>query len=224
MVKIAYLYYDILNLYGESGNVKALSYSLKSLEEEVNIDYLTIGDDIDFLSYDFIYIGSGTEKNQRIVLDDIMKYKDDIKEAINDGKLFLVTGNSLELFGKIIKTNDKTYTCLNIFDFSIVEQERIMADVYCNCSLVSSKVLGFENHIGKIIDSKNLDFDNRGYINNNFYGTYILGPILIRNPELLEYFLKKIVPDDKLKKLDLSLEEKTYEDFVNKYIVNKVES
>ena len=62
-ITIGYLYYDLLNLYGDSGNIKTLVYHLKEQGINVDVKYLTIGDKKDFKNIDFIYVGSGTEEN-----------------------------------------------------------------------------------------------------------------------------------------------------------------
>lgn len=73
--KIAHLYYDLMNLYGENGNLR---YFLKKLEEQdikVELHFLTVGDKIDFEKYDFYYMGMGSEENQIIVLEDFCNIK-----------------------------------------------------------------------------------------------------------------------------------------------------
>ena len=118
MIKIAHLYYDLMNLYGDNGNLKALKYQLDYQGIKSKIEFLTIGDNIDFSKYDFIYMGPGTDYNQKLVLKDIMKYKNNIKEAIDNNTFFLITGNALDLFGKyILETNEKKTKVLSIFNF-----------------------------------------------------------------------------------------------------------
>ena len=56
-MKILHLYYDLMNLYGEYGNVVVLAKHLEDQGEEVIVDKKTIGDQIDFTQYDFIYCG-----------------------------------------------------------------------------------------------------------------------------------------------------------------------
>ena len=73
-MKIAYLYYDFLNLYGESGNIKIISNILKSNKIKHEILYLSLEDELDFASYDLVYIGSGTEENQIVALKHLMNY------------------------------------------------------------------------------------------------------------------------------------------------------
>ena len=99
-VKIAHLYYDLMNLYGEQGNIIALKESLKNQNIETEIDLLSIGDDINFKDYDIFYIGTGSKESLLLTLEDIKKYTKDIKSAIKGGKVFISTGNSHELFGK----------------------------------------------------------------------------------------------------------------------------
>ena len=99
-IKIAHLYYDLMNLYGENGNVRALEKTLN--EQGINpiIDKLTIKDNINFNKYDVFYLGTGSEDDFKLVLADIIKYQSDIKEAIANNKVFITTGNALNLFGK----------------------------------------------------------------------------------------------------------------------------
>jgi len=64
-IVIAYLYYDLLNLYGESGNLKMLKNHLENQKIDVIIKFLTIDDKLEFDKYDLVLMSAGTEKNQR---------------------------------------------------------------------------------------------------------------------------------------------------------------
>lgn len=231
-IKIAHLYYDLMNLYGESGNVKALKYQLEKQSIKVSVKFLTLDDELDFDSYDVIYIGSGTENNQKIVLNDLLKYKKDIEKAIEDGKYFICTGNSIELFGKnIVDSKENEYKALNIFDYSSKQENfRIVDEVLFKCDLIDKLILGFQNQSG-IIKSDMLNLfsvekgtgsypgsKKEGIKYNNFFGTYVIGPILIRNPEILKYFVRNIILSKdkkfKFKKFNLKLEEEAYHNFM----------
>ena len=213
-MKIAYLYYDFLNLYGESGNIKIISNILKYNKIKHEILYLSLDDELDFNSYDLVYIGSGTEENQLIALNHLMNYRDDIKKYIEDNKFMLITGNSVDLFGQKIMA-DVTYDGLGIFDYNITRGKRKMAEVYLDGKIVKNKILGFINnnsYIDKIIYPL---FENEGIKYHNFYATYILGPILVRNPEFTKYFLNRLT--NKKLKYDLKLETKAYHEFVKNF-------
>ena len=67
-MKILYLYHDLMNLYGESGNIRALERHLTDQGETVTVDRKTLGDELSFDGYDFLYMGAGTERSQKAAL------------------------------------------------------------------------------------------------------------------------------------------------------------
>ena len=102
-IKIAHLYYDLMNLYGESGNIIALEQAFNNQDMYVEVTNLSIDDKIDFNKYDIYYMGSGSEHNQLLVIEDLLKYKDKFKNAIENNKHIILTGNSYEILGKYIE-------------------------------------------------------------------------------------------------------------------------
>ncbi|NLL44119.1 MAG: glutamine amidotransferase [Mollicutes bacterium] len=233
---IAYLYYDLLNLYGENGNIKILKKQLEHQGINVSIKFLTIDDELDFDQYDLVYIGAGTEHNQKIALKHLLKYKEQIKEAIENDKFFLVTGNAIELFGKYIyDKNKKKHKALDIFKFTVKEEEfRMIDEAIFKTDLIDQEVIGFQNQNSVIKD--NLKYPlftvikgigsypnstKEGIHYRNFYGTYLIGPIIGRNPELLKYFVRTLIksknPNFKFKSFDLKLEYEAYQHFINKF-------
>lgn len=236
IIHIAHLYYDLMNLYGESGNIKALKMQLEGQGLKVKVDLLTITDTLHFENYDFVYMGMGTEENQKLVLKHLLPYKKEIEKAINSGVFFLVTGNAIELFGKNILTAKKI-KALNIFQYeSKQESMRIVEECIGNAPFLSKPILGFQNRFGVMKNVKENAFltmtkgtgyapkvIQEGIIKNHFYGTYLIGPILIRNPELLKYFVKQLIleldSNFKFKQFHLTLENKAYQTFMEKYEV-----
>lgn len=220
IINICYLYYDLLNLYGEIGNIKALTKIFNSQKIKVVVDKLSINDNIDFNKYDLIYIGCGTENNLLIALNDLLKYKKEIKEYIESNKFIIATGNSIDLFGKEINATK----ALDIFDYNTkFIDKRIVGDYIIDSDIVSSKIIGFQNR-GSIIENNNIPFLDKeiGVNYKNFYGMYLLGPILVRNPELNKYISTKIIkfkkPNFKFKKFDLKLDEEAYKSYFETYI------
>lgn len=240
MIRIAHLYYDLMNLYGDNGNIKAIKYQLENQGIKTIIDFLTIDDNIDFDKYDLIYIGPGTYDNQKLVLKHLMKYQKNIKRFIDDDKFIIATGNALELFGKEIKTlNSKKIKSLNIFDFESEETDlRLVGETVATCNNLKKEVIGFQNQnsiitklekpwfqLSKGIGS-NVNSNIEGINYKNFYGTYMIGPILVRNPELLELICKKLVlqrnKDFKFKSFNVTLENKAYNEYIKNYLTKKV--
>ena len=235
-IKIAHLYYDLMNLYGESGNIKVLDYYLRSQGIKVTIDKLSIDDKIDFTKYDLFYIGSGTENNQKIVLNDLFKYKKDIQKALKVNKFFLITGNALEMFGKSIDD----ISCLDIFNFETTYSEKRKAsESIFHFGELNLDLLGFQNQFGSMkfldeplfevkqgIGSGNTESSHEGVRVNNFYGTYLLGPILARNPEFTVYFVSKLInsinKDFSFKGFNIKLDNDAYNKYMSvKYAKNE---
>lgn len=234
-INIGHLYHDLLNLYGESGNIKALKNYFEVQNIKVNIKYLTISDKLDLNNLDIIYIGSGTENNQKIVLNHLLKYKKEIKEFIEKEKFVLATGNSIEFFGKSIITNEKTYKTLEIFDYnSKLVDHRIVDEALFKSNLIKDYIIGFQNRNSIIEDIKENNLfevvkgigscdksSNEGYHYKNFYGTYLIGPLLVRNPTLLEQIGSKIIKlkntEYKIKKNVLLLQKMAYNGFIDNY-------
>ena len=204
-MKILHLYHDLMNLYGDYANISALTRILHLNGIEHTVDRLSLNDEPDLCGYDFIYVGSGSEENQKLALSHLITYKDDLAEYINSGKFALFTGNSFEMLGESIESFLGEFEGLGIFDFKTVEQNktRTTADaVFENCE-IDKPLVGFINKCSVIegvaepLFSVKIGLGNtkddcfEGVRKNNFFGTHLTGPVLIKNP----HFLLKLASD-----------------------------
>lgn len=216
-MKIEYLFPEICNLYGDYYNVEYLSKSCDDIEV-----VKTSLNDVPYFVNDvpkMIYIGSMTEKYQKIVLEKIEPYKERLFDLIEkENVVVLATGNALELFGKeIIEENGNVVKCLGLFN-TTAKQDMM----HRHNSLYLGKfadgdtaveITGFKSQFTHSYgDRKNgtplfettrgVGFDGgetgEGVRINNFMGTYVLGPLLILNPLLTKYILRLIGAEDKL--------------------------
>ena len=204
-MKILHLYHDIMNLYGDYANVRAMERMMQKNGIECSTDRLSFEDKAVLSDYDFIYIGSGTERNRNTVLEDMRRYKDELKDCIASGKVILMTGNSFEMLGKsITDAKGDTVGGLNLFDFSVTEQSktRNTADAVFSADFLDRELVGFINKCSEIdgieeplftvkmgLGNKN-DGDGEGIRSGNFFGTHLTGPVLIKNPHFLIYMAK----------------------------------
>lgn len=225
MMKILHLYHDIMNLYGEYANVAALKRMLEKNNVPCEIDKLSVGDKLQLMDYDFIYIGSGTESNQKYILEHLKEYKEEIKSYVEAGKMLLMTGNSFEILGKeLTDAKGKKYTGLGMFQFTVTEQEktRNTADAIFTMEGEERPLVGFINKCSTISGIEmplfqiKMGFGNEtkgkteGIHYKNFFGTHLTGPILIKNP----YFLVRIAEilcSKKMKDEYLTYEKAGYE-------------
>ena len=225
MIKVLHLYYDLLNLYGEQGNILALKRAFKNQNVEIEVDYLSVQDKIDFKKYDLVYLGSGSTENLLISLEDIKRHKKELKKYIESKKVLLATGNSYLLFGQKINNMD----ALGIFDYYAASSEKMAQESLME--LYQEKdVIGFQNrefmvnnkrnHLFKVKEGlcDNLKSEYEGYHEYNFYGTFVIGPLLIRNPHFTNILVKEIMEKNNL--IYHEYDDKVLVDAYNQYIKN----
>lgn len=205
-MKIVHLFHNLMNLYGEYANVLALRRELENGGASVAVENQSVGDKINLSDADFIYIGSGTEKNQKAALEAVKPFADEISKALERGAVVLATGNSFEMFGrKITDKNGRDFDGLGFFDFTVTEgDKRVVTDSVC--AFNGGEIIGFVNKASEISGVKNPlftvkqgagnsseDTANEGVHEGNFYGTHIIGPLLIRNNAAAKYFAELLL-------------------------------
>ena len=157
-----------------------------------------------------------------------MPKKDELKAFVEDGKMLLATGSSVELFGKFIETERDKTNALEILSFGTRRNKnrRILQDCLFDSELFEKKTLGFVNRCSEFYDSENPLFkvvfgvgydknsQNEGFVYKNFIATTLIGPLLVRNPHVLEYVMTKLfeISADKPKhEISLDLQKQAYE-------------
>ena len=209
-LNILYLYPDILELYGDYGNIQVLKYRLEKRNYKCNIERYSIGDNPpDFTKYDLVFAGGGADIEQDILSKDLIKYKDNIKEAIKHGVFFLLICGAYQLFGKYYKDADgNIINGLNIFPYyteAINDRtKRCIGNIVIEATLNNQKekIIGFENHggqtsdvfspFGTVLYGNGNKFGDKyeGFFLENVIGTYLHGPLLSKNPSLADYIIK----------------------------------
>lgn len=208
-LSICHLYPEVLNLYGDRGNIICMERRLAWRGIECAVTPVRIGDTADFTKFDLFFIGGGQDFEQEVLLDDLRRNKGkDIIGAIEDGKTFLcvcggyqMLGNSYEtakgdiceFLGAVdLKTTAGTSRRIDNFAFRLGDE------------LGGGTVIGYENHSGRTWlgqGVKPLGTIVRGGGNNgedgtegvhyrNVFGTYSHGPVLPKNPFFCDILLK----------------------------------
>jgi len=210
MFRILHMYYDLMSLYGDWANVEVLALELRSRGVEAVIDKMSVGDGVDVEAYSFVYIGSGTERSLVACLSDIMRFREPLLGGIDNGLHVLATGNSHEIFGRtVMDSKGVCHEALGLLDFETVQGAgRVAGDCVCKASFLDDKLIGFinrasqgqegnvqrpfENELGPGADDKS---ESEGIQYKNLLGTYLTGPVLVRNPPLMRYFADKLIGD-----------------------------
>lgn len=207
-IKICHLYPEVLNLYGDRGNILCMEERLRRRGIGVSTTFLGIGEKAEFGAFDIFFIGGGQDFEQEVLLDDLAGGKDrELRAAVEDGRSFLAICGGYQMMGHSYTTADGV-RCefLGAVDFETVgAKERMIGNYVFRLGEHSggSVVVGFENHSGKTWLGKGVEPLGTvlfGHGNNgedgtegcryrNVFGTYSHGPVLPKNPALCDTIL-----------------------------------
>ena len=233
-LKIAHLYPELLNLYGDKGNIVSLVKRAEWRNIKVSVTEYNIDDTIDFENTDILFIGGGSDKEQLMVAKKLIEFKNQIREyAENNGVVVAICGG-FQLIGNYCHIKNETVDGLGIVDmYSENDDNRLIGDVVIKTDFLEYPVVGFENHGGRTFINNNKPLGTvlygngnngtdktEGVVYKNIIGTYLHGPLLPKNPHLCDYIIKKALQnkygDIELQDLDDSVEKTA-----NEYIVNR---
>ncbi|PIP63693.1 glutamine amidotransferase [Candidatus Roizmanbacteria bacterium CG_4_9_14_3_um_filter_33_18] len=211
-INIGWLYPDLMNTYGDRGNIIALSHRAKMMGIKSAVNKISINEPGDLiLKMDILFMGGAQDKQQEIVNQDLKNKGLFLKKAINDGVPGLYVCGAYQFLGKYYKEADgKIIDGIGVFDLytesSKFGDPRCIGNIVIESTLFPKiKLVGFENHGGRTyLADKKQAFATvfKGYGNNgedktegiyfkNSFGTYLHGPILPKNPEIADYLIEK---------------------------------
>ncbi len=206
-LKICHLYPDVLNLYGDRGNILCMEKRLQWRGIEVRTTGLSIGQPLKASDYDLFFIGGGQDFEQEVLLADLAAGKtQEIKAAIADGKTFLAICGGYQMLGSYYKTWDGQQCdftgALDLYTEG--SRDRMIGNYSFTCDELGVTVVGFENHSGKTWLGSTVKpmgtvlsgFGNNGQDHTegaryqNVFATYSHGCLLPKNPVLCDHILK----------------------------------
>ena len=168
--------------------VQSFLYGVRFTEEKMNL----------------VYMGPMTERMQEQVIRKLMPLKEKIQKAIDDGTVFLFTGNALEIFGDYIENEDGSRVeCLGLYRLYAKRDMMHRHNSDFEGEFDGNVIMGFktqftmaytpdESH-GLFVKNKgvglNIKAKYEGIRVSNFFGTYLVGPILVLNPPFTKYIL-----------------------------------
>lgn len=232
-ITIGHFYPELLNMYGDLGNIITLKKRLEWRGIEAEIKEISLEDTVDFSNIDIAVIGGGSDREQLIAIKELAKVRDELKSFAEDGGVILATCGSYHLLGKYCYFKDEKTEGLSVLDIYTENGEsRMISNVVIDTAF--GKAVGFENHSGKtyinnheplgkvVFGSGNNGEDGyEGVVYKNVFGTNLHGPLLPKNPELADEIIKRALqrkyPDIILEKLDDSNELRAKDYIVKKY-------
>lgn len=214
---------DRLNLYGDRGNIMVLKKRSEWRGIQLNVEEIKDVENIDLNKADILFIGGGSDREQALCTNELIKIKDSFKEKIEEGTPTLTICGGYQFLGNYYQTLEgEELKGLGIFNFhTVAENKRLIGHVLIE-SPIFGDIVGFENHSGRTYHSyETLGSVVKGYGNNdtdfkegivykNLIGTYLHGPLLPRNPKIADFLIQKALEkkygETTLKELDDSFE------------------
>lgn len=203
---LAHLYGDLLNTYGDIGNVLVLEYYAKQMDVELTSEVISLKTPFDSEKFDIAFFGGGQDYEQMIVSKDIQDKKQALTAFIEAGGPMLAICGGYQLLGKYyIGADGQRIEGIGALDHYTKSQDnnRFIGDIVIENEETGQKYHGFENHngvtylgegerpLGKVLSGhgNNGQDQGEGAIYKNVYCSYFHGPILARNGQLAKRIL-----------------------------------
>ncbi|WP_353990113.1 glutamine amidotransferase [Pediococcus argentinicus] len=215
-LNVAHLYGDLMNTYGDNGNLLALKYYANKMDVYLKTTVVSLDDKFNGQDWDIVFFGGGQDYEQTIVSKDIQDKKDGITNYIENGGPMLAICGGYQLLGHYyVGADGEKIPGIGALDHYTVSQDhnRFIGNILIKNKETGEKYHGFENHngmtylgkgerpLGEVIEGhgNNDQGQSEGVIYKNVYGSYFHGPILTRNgilaKRILLTALKRKYPD-----------------------------
>lgn len=225
-LNIGYLYGDIMNTYGDVGNIITLTKRCEWRGVEVEVKQVTIGDKLKAGECDLFFFGGGQDVGQTMVGEDLPGSKAEVILAeVERGVPLLSICGGYQLLGAFYKPrNGPKIPGIGLFKvYTEAGDKRMIGNIVIELRPHSSQLMtqgllvGFENHsgktflqeggvaIGKVVKGFGNNGEDRteGCVYKNAIGCYMHGSLLPKNPVLADWLIKKALEVKYGKEVDL---------------------
>ena len=239
-LKICHLYPDILNLYGDRGNIICMEKRMQWRGIETEVTGISVGDPLDYEAYDLFFIGGGQDFEQSVLLKDLAAGKaQQIRAAVEEEKVFLAICGGYQMLGEYYKTWDgQQCDFIGALDlYTVGHKERMIGNYMFRLDDDDEglTVVGFENHsrktflgskvrpMGKVLsgNGNNGQDGTEGARYKNVFASYSHGSLLPKNPKLADLILKTALLR-KYPNLTLDVLDDTFENNAHQYMEQRL--
>ena len=198
------MYHDLMDLYGDKGNIETLRYRASKRGINVVVDTCTLQEERNIEDYDIFFLGGGADKEQTLIYKDLLARKESILKAKESGTAFLLICGGYQLFGQYYLDQDgQKIDGLGIYDYyteSSDRDHRCIGNIVVKTNIHDKEVtvVGFENHggqtkavsnpFGKVLVGHGNTYkgEYEGYMDAQTIATYMHGPLLPKNPAIAD--------------------------------------
>jgi len=226
---VGWLYPDLMNIYGDRGNILTLLKRAEWHGLEARLVELGRGAATEMQDVDVFFFGGGQDREQALIYDDLRQFKQEsLQRAVDDGAQILAVCGGYQLLGHYYQTAEgERFDGIGMLDVKTeAGKKRFIGDVVVQTGfegMVHDTLVGFENHsgrtflgpgaqrLGKVLMGKGNNGSDKteGAVQGNIIGTYLHGSLLPKNPHLADHLIGKALKrrgDGALSHLDDSAE------------------
>ena len=206
-LRICHLYGNLMNTYGDNGNLLMLQHRAKKLGYEVETTLISLEEDFNAQDFDIVMFGGGQDYEQTVVAKDLQNKKEALIQYIEDNGVVVAICGGFQLLGRYyVNASGEHLNGISAIDVCTNGQfpNRLIGDIEIFNEEFGETYLGYENHIGRTYLGKNmkpLGKVVKGYGNNeedhvegchykNVFCSYFHGPILVRNQHLADRIIE----------------------------------
>ena len=206
-LRICHLYGNLMNTYGDNGNLLMLQHRAKKLGYEVETTLISLEEDFNAEDFDIVMFGGGQDYEQTVVAKDLQNKKEALIQYIEDNGVVVAICGGFQLLGRYyVNASGERLNGISAIDVCTNGQfpNRLIGDIEIVNEEFGETYLGYENHIGRTYLGKNmkpLGKVVKGYGNNeedhvegchykNVFCSYFHGPILVRNQHLADRIIE----------------------------------
>jgi lipid II isoglutaminyl synthase (glutamine-hydrolysing) len=206
---VGWLYPDLMNIYGDRGNILTLLKRAEWHGFEPSLVELQRGPSAEMEDVDIFFFGGGQDREQALIYDDLRRFKQEpLQKAVDDGAQVLAVCGGYQLLGHYYQTSDgERFDGIGLLDVTTqAGKKRFIGDVVVQSSiegLTPGTLVGFENHsgrtflgpkakpLGKVLMGKGNNGSDKteGAVQGGIIGTYLHGSLLPKNPHLADHLI-----------------------------------
>ncbi len=205
-LRIVHLFPELLNLYGDSGNILVLRKRLEWRGLAADVAEVHVGERPSFADADIVFIGGGSDREQRIVCESLLAERTELSSFVEDGGVLAAVCGGYQLLGHSYLMGDEKIEGLSLVDLYTDRGEpRLIGNVVVESRICDHPIVGYENHGGRTHLGEGVEPLGRvtyghgndgvtgqeGCLYKNVLGTYVHGPLLPKNPGVADYLLSR---------------------------------
>ena len=215
-LRVCHLYGNLMNTYGDNGNLLMLQHRAKKLGYEVETTLISLEEDFNAEDFDIVMFGGGQDFEQTVVAKDLQNKKESLIQYIEDNGVVVAICGGFQLLGRYyVNASGERLNGISAIDVCTNGQfpSRLIGDIEIFNEEFGETYLGYENHIGRTYLGKNMNPLGKvvkGFGNNeedhvegchykNVFCSYFHGPILVRNQHLADRIIETAAERQRLK-------------------------